>query len=104
MQMHLDKEKAASCKNTRDFEGNKCVEMSAVILSRMLRQLVQQFMKLLRNKIFDRCKKGKHLDVLSLVAHMETLTRSIMKAFSDGEVTVQKDASNSGLGVILMVE
>jgi DNA-directed RNA polymerase beta subunit len=102
--VHLNRAKAEQCKNTRDFEGNKCVEMSAVILARMLRQLVVNYIKTLRNKIYDRCNKGKHIDVAALVAHDDTLTRDVAKAFSDGEVTVQKDASNAGLGVILMVQ
>ena len=78
--------------------------MSAVILARMLRQLVGNYIKTLRNKIYDRCNKGKHVDIAALVSHDDTLTRDVAKAFSDGEVTVQKDASNAGLGVILMVQ
>ena len=88
----------------RDFEGNKAVEMSAAILARMIRQQFAMFTKALRNRIYDRCRKAKHLDVASLLMHMDSLSRDINKAFSDGEVTVQKGASNTGTGVILMLQ
>lgn len=87
----------------RDFEGFKSVEMSAAILSVLFRQLFNNYIrKTLRNKMFDRLKKGKHIDLASSIIHSESLTRDIHRAFSDGEVTVQKDSSNAGMGVIQM--
>jgi len=83
----------------RDFEGYKAVQMSATIISTMFRQLFSAFVKSVRNKMYDRFKKNKHLDIASFVAHSDALSRDILKAFSDGEVTV-KQASNSGTGVI----
>lgn len=76
--------------------------MSAVLLSTMFRQLFSAFVKSVRNKMYDRFKKSKHLDIGMLIAHSEALTRDILKAFSEGEVTV-KHASNAGSGVIQMV-
>jgi DNA-directed RNA polymerase II subunit RPB2 len=86
----------------RDFEGYKTVHMSAVILSTMFRQLFSAFVKTIRNKMYDRFKKSKHIDIGMLIAHSEALTRDLLKAFSEGEVTV-KQASNSGSGVIQLV-
>lgn len=86
----------------RDFEGFKIVQMSASLLSTMFRQLFSAFVKSVRNKMFDRFKKSKHLDIAAFVAHSDTLTRDIMKAFSDGEVTVRQ-ASNAGSSVIQIV-
>ena len=86
----------------RDFEGHKSVQMSAGILSIMFRQQFSAMMKMLRNRIYDRCKKSKHLDVSALLS--ESLSRDILKAFSEGEVTVQKDASNAGTSVIQIAQ
>lgn len=86
----------------RDFEGHKSVQMSAGVLSVMFRQQFAAMMKLLRNRIYDRYKKGKHLDISSLLS--DTLSRDVLKAFSEGEVTVQKDASNAGTSVIQIAQ
>lgn len=87
----------------RDFEGFKSVEMSAAILAVLFRQLFNNYIrKTLRNKIFDRLKKSKHIDIASSIIHSESLTKDLHKAFTDGEVTVQKDSSNAGMGVIQM--
>jgi DNA-directed RNA polymerase beta subunit len=86
----------------RDFEGYKSVQMSAGVLSVMFRQQFAACMKMLRNRIYDRAKKGKHLDVSTLMS--DGLTRDVLKAFSEGEVTVQKDASNAGTSVIQMAQ
>jgi len=86
----------------RDFEGYKSVQMSAVLLSTMFRQMFSAFVKMIRNKMYDRFKKNKHLDIAALIAHSDTLSRDILKAFSEGEVTV-KQASNAGSGVIQLV-
>lgn len=83
----------------RDFEGFKAVHMSATLLSTMFRQQFSSFVKSVRNKMFDRFKKSKHLDIAAFVAHSDVLSRDVLKAFSDGEVTV-KQASNAGSGVI----
>ena len=104
LHVHLSEAKAAQCKNTRDFEGNKSVELSAVILARMMRQLVTNFRDALRNKLYERCAKDKAVDVPFVITSMDSLSRDIKKAFANGEVTVQKNASSSGLGVILMVQ
>jgi len=85
----------------RDFEGYKSVHMSATLLSTMFRQLFSAFVKSVRNKMYDRFKKNKHLDIAAYVAHSDTLSRDVFKAFSDGEVTVRQ-ASNAGSGVIQM--
>lgn len=85
--------------DNRDFEGYKTVQLSATLLSTMFRQLFSAFVKGLRNKMYDRLKNGKHLDVASYVAHNEVLTRDFFKAFTEGEVTV-KQASNAGSAVL----
>lgn len=74
----------------RDFEGYKAVHQSATLLSTMFRQLFSAFVKGIRNKMFDRFKKSKHLDIAAFVAHSDALSRDIHKAFSDGEVTVKQ--------------
>lgn len=86
----------------RDFEGHKSVQMSAGVLSIMFRQQFAATMKLLRNRVYDRCKKGKHLDISALMS--DALSRDVLKAFTEGEVTVQKDASNAGTSVIQMAQ
>ena len=86
----------------RDFEGYKSVQMSAGILSVMFRQQFAAAMKLLRNAVYKRSKQGKSLDLSVILGGSDTLTRDILKAFSEGEVTVQKDASNAGTSVIQM--
>ena len=80
----------------RDFEGFKAVHMSATLLSTMFRQLFSAFVKSVRNKMYDRFKKSKHLDIAAFVSHSDALTRDIHKAFSDGEVTVKQVRSRSG--------
>lgn len=87
-------------KDDRDFEGYKSVQMSAGILSVMFRQQFAASMKLLRNSVYKRSKLGKSLDLSVILGGSDTLTRDILKAFSEGEVTVQKDASNAGTSVI----
>lgn len=86
----------------RDFEGHKSVQMSAGVLSVMFRQQFAATMKLLRNRIYDRYKNGKHLDISALMS--DTLSRDVLKAFSEGEVTVQKDSSNAGTSVIQIAQ
>jgi DNA-directed RNA polymerase II subunit RPB2 len=86
----------------RDFEGHKSVQMSAAILSIMFRQMFSNTMKLLRNRVYDRFNKGKHLDISSLMS--ESLTRDVLKAFSEGDVTVSKDASATTTSVIQMAQ
>lgn len=77
----------------RDFEGYKSVHQSATLLSTMFRQLFSAFVKSIRNKMFDRFKKSKHLDIAAFVAHSDALSRDVHKAFSDGEVTVKQVSS-----------
>lgn len=86
----------------RDFEGFKSIQMSASILSTMFRQMFSAFVKTIRNKMYDRFQKNKHLDIAAFIAHSDTLTRDVLKAFSEGEVTV-KQISNAGTGVIQIV-
>lgn len=95
----LDVYMGAAPPDDRDFEGFKSVQMSATLLSTMFRQLFSAFVKSVRNKMFDRFKNSKHLDIAAFVAHSDSLSRDVLKAFSDGEVTV-KQASNAGTGVI----
>jgi len=95
----LDVYSGSAPPDDRDFEGFKSVHMSATLLSTMFRQLFSAFVKSVRNKMFDRFKNSKHLDIAAFVAHSDSLSRDILKAFSDGEVTV-KQASNAGTGVI----
>ena len=83
----------------RDFEGFKTVQLSATLLSTMFRQQFSEFMKGLRNKMYERIKKEKHLDVAAYVAHSDTLTKKFFQAFTEGEVTV-KQASNAGSAVL----
>ena len=66
------------------------MHQSATLLSTMFRQLFSAFVKGIRNKMFDRFKKSKHLDIAAFVAHSDALSRDIHKAFSDGEVTVKQ--------------
>lgn len=86
----------------RDFEGHKSVQMSAGVLSVMFRQQFAATMKTLRNRMYDRYKKGKHLDISALFT--DALSRDVLKAFSEGEVTVQKEASNAGTSVIQIAQ
>jgi len=86
----LDVHTGASVPDDRDFEGFKSVHQSATLLSTMFRQLFSAFVKSIRNKMFDRFKKSKHLDIAAFVAHSDALSRDIHKAFSDGEVTVKQ--------------
>ena len=96
--VYLGREKG----DDRDFEGYKSVQMSAGVLSVMFRQQFAASMKLLRARLYDRCKKSKHLDISSLMS--DSLSRDIMKAFSEGEVTVSKDSSNAGMSVIQIAQ
>ena len=98
----LDVYAGHSTPDDRDFEGYKAVHLSATLLSTMFRQLFSAFVKNVRNKMYDRFKKSKHLDIAAFVAHSDTLTQTIHKAFSDGELTV-RHASNSGSAVIQIV-
>lgn len=98
----LDVYLGTSERDDRDFEGYKTVQMSAVLLSTMFRQLFSAFVKSIRNKMYDRFNKSKFLDIATLIAHSDALTRDVLKAFSEGEVTV-KQASNAGSGVIQLV-
>lgn len=86
----LDVHTGALPPDDRDFEGFKAVHMSATLLSTMFRQLFSAFVKSVRNKMFDRFKKSKHLDIAAFVAHSDALSRDVLKAFSDGEVTVKQ--------------
>ena len=86
----------------RDFEGHKSVQMTAGVLSVMFRQQFAATMKLLRNRIYDRYKKGKHMDISALLS--DSLTRDVLNAFSVGEVTVSKDSSNAGTSVIQLAQ
>lgn len=86
----LDVHTGLSVPDDRDFEGFKSVHQSATLLSTMFRQLFSAFVKSIRNKMFDRFKKSKHLDIAAFVAHSDALSRDIHKAFSDGEVTVKQ--------------
>jgi DNA-directed RNA polymerase beta subunit len=52
--------------------------------------------------VYDRYKKGKHLDISALMS--DALSRDVLKAFSEGEVTVAKDASNAGTSVIQIAQ
>lgn len=87
----------------RDFEGFKSLQMCSTTLSMFMRQLMGQFSRTLRKRIFDRVKDGKHVDVASIVLHMDTMPQ-LISAFTDGEVTVQKEASNAGKEVIQLVQ
>jgi DNA-directed RNA polymerase beta subunit len=87
----------------RDFEGFKSLQMCSTTLAIMMRQLMAQFSKTLRKRIFDRVKDGKTVDVDTIILHMDTMPH-LASAFTDGEVTVQKDASNSGKEVIQLVQ
>ena len=87
----------------RDFEGFKFLQSCAATLAILFRQLFSQFNKMLRNRIFDLVRRGKHVDVAAIIMHADTMPQ-LHAAFSDGEVTVQKDASNAGTKVIQLVQ
>lgn len=87
----------------RDFEGFKSLQMCSTTLAMLMRQLMGQFSKTLRKRVFDRVKDGKTVDVDTIILHMDTMPQ-LASAFTDGEVTVQKDASNSGKEVIQLVQ
>ena len=57
----------------RDFEGFKSLQMCSTTLSMLMRQLMGQFSKTLRKRIFDRVKTGNSVDVASIVHHMDCL-------------------------------
>jgi DNA-directed RNA polymerase II subunit RPB2 len=87
----------------RDFEGFKFLQSCASTLAILFRQLFGNFNKVLRNRIFDLVKKGKHVDVAALIMRADTMPQ-LHTAFSDGEVTVQKESSNAGTKVIQLVQ
>ena len=87
----------------RDFEGFKFIQTCAATLAILFRQLFNNFNKMLRNRIYDLAKKGKHVDVASLIIRADTMPQ-LLSAFSDGEVTVQKESSNAGTKVIQLVQ
>ena len=87
----------------RDFEGYKFLQTCASTLAILFRQLFSNFNKVLRNRIFDLVKKGKHVDVAALIIRADTMPQ-LHSAFSDGEVTVQKESSNAGTKVIQLVQ
>lgn len=101
MYIHLGYEDA----DDRDFEGFKSLQMCSTTLAMLLRQLMGQFSRTLRKRIFDRIKDDKDgfIDVGSLILHMDTMPQ-LATAFTDGEVTVQKEASNAGKEVIQLVQ
>ena len=86
----------------RDFEGYKSLQMCSTTLTMLMRQLMGQFSKTLRKRVFDAVKDGRQVDVDSIILHMDCMPQ-LAGAFTDGEVTVQKDASNSGKEVIQLV-
>jgi DNA-directed RNA polymerase beta subunit len=87
----------------RDFEGYKCLQMSSSILGTLLRQLISNFSKNLRKRIFDKIKRGESFrDPDSLILHMDALP-GLIDAFVKGEVVVQKDASNCAKEVIQLI-
>jgi DNA-directed RNA polymerase II subunit RPB2 len=97
--VHLGVEKP----DDRDFEGYKCLQMSSSILGTLLRQLISNFSKNLRKRIFDKVKRGESFrDPDSLILHMDTLP-GLIDAFVKGEVVVQKDASNCAKEVIQLI-
>jgi DNA-directed RNA polymerase beta subunit len=87
----------------RDFEGYKFLQTCAATLAILFRQLFNNFNKMLRNRIFDLIKKGKNVDIAALIIRADTMPQ-LHKAFSDGEVTVQKESSNAGTKVIQIVQ
>jgi DNA-directed RNA polymerase II subunit RPB2 len=87
----------------RDFEGYKCLQLSSSILGTLLRQLITNFSKTLRKRIFDKVKRGESFrDPDSLILHMDALP-GLIEAFVKGEVVIQKDASNSATEVIQLI-
>jgi len=87
----------------RDFEGYKCLQMSSGILGTLLRQLISNFSKNLRKRIFDKVKRGEGFtDPDSLILHMDAMP-GLIDAFVKGEVVVQKDASNCAKEVIQLI-
>ncbi len=87
----------------RDFEGFKYLQMCSTTLSMMIRQLMSSFSKSLRKRITDRIEERKHVDISSWVLHIDAFP-GIASAFTDGDVTVQKESSNAGSSVIQLVD
>jgi DNA-directed RNA polymerase beta subunit len=87
----------------RDFEGFKNLQMCSTTLTMLMRQLFAEFSKTLRRRVFDRVRDGKNVDPDSIILHADNMPK-LASAFTDGEVTVQKDASNSGKEVIQLVQ
>jgi len=87
----------------RDFEGFKTLQMCSTTLAMLMRQLFSEFSKSLRRRVFDRVRDGKGVDPDSIILHADNMPK-LASAFTDGEVTVQKDASNSGKEVIQLVQ
>ena len=87
----------------RDFEGFKNLQMCSTTLTMLMRQLFGEFSKSLRRRVFDRVREGKNVDPDSIILHADNMPK-LASAFTDGEVTVQKDASNSGKEVIQLVQ
>ena len=85
-----------------DAEGTKALQMSYAKLTVMFRQRFCDALKKLRSSLFKAARDGKDVRIHELVAAHITapLTQAIARHFAAGELTVQKDGSNGGDGVI----
>lgn len=77
--------------------------MCSTTLAMLMRQLMTLFSRTLRKRILDRVKDDKDtfVDVGSIILHMDTMPQ-LATAFTDGSVTVQKEASNAGKQIELV--
>lgn len=76
----------------RDFEGFKQLQMCSTTLSMLMRQLMGQFSKTLRKRIFDRVKAGNTVDVASIIHHMDCLPQVSSSAASSTLPTAAQQA------------
>jgi len=85
----------------RDFDGLKSVNTCAPILGIMVRQQFSLYIRTLKNKIFEKGKKQKCIDLSHLMK--ESITRNILRSFNEGGVTSQRDSNSAPPTTVIQI-
>lgn len=85
----------------RDFDGLKSVNTCAPILGIMIRQQFAMYIRTLKNKILEKAKKNRCIDVSHILK--ESITRNILRSFNEGGVTTQRDSNSAPPSTVIQI-
>ena len=85
----------------RDFDGLKCVNTCSNIMGILLRQQYGIYLRGVKNKIFERGKRNKQIELSHILN--DSITRNILRSFNEGGVTNQRNSNSAPAATVIQI-